>query len=203
MNNMIDIIFKLIKKMQRQFSLSLAIIGSMVSIMALLLLFYKDMAIDDKRFAIFIGALASIMGATLAYLMLETTRRMYNRKAVFVSYTHQDTDFVKMLAEDLKNMDIKPLIDRLELKVGDNIRQAVDEMIDRSDYFLVVISENSMKSDWAKKELEQAMARKKKILPILLHSGSIPSELSGVFYADFTEKYEIGLEQLKNTFSSK
>ena len=96
-----------------------------------------------------------------------------------------------------------PLIDRLELRVGDNIKQAVDRMIDRCDYVIYVSSENTKNSSWSNKEIEQAVKRDKKVLPVVLSDGTLPEILNGVYYADFTETYEHGISALERTFSGK
>jgi hypothetical protein len=193
------------KKLFQNWSLTMALSLSVVSIFIMIIYFGKELSFDERRqwTPVLIGVSASGFGVVIAYIMIVIMHLRRIRRTMFISYTHQDIEFVQKLAKDLEEVNIEPLIDRLELKVGDNIRQVVDEMIDRSEYFLFVISTNSMKSDWAKKELEQAMERKKKILPALLHSAEVPPELSGVFYADFTGKYETGLEQLKKTLSTK
>ena len=199
-----DRIYKSYIQMSRWLIVPLALAASMASILGLLFFFYKDIAYIEITWSpILGGVLASLIGGTAAVGMALTWLQIRTRRTVFISYTHQDADFVMKLAEDLKRMNLEPLIDRLELQVGDNIRQAVDEMIDKSDYFLFVVSENSMKSTWAKKELEQAMSRKKKVLPIVLHAPSVPQELSGVFYANFSEGYETGIGQLQKTFRAR
>jgi hypothetical protein len=201
---MSDRIYKFYIQMARRFIVPLAMVASMASILGLLFFFYKDIAYRETNlFPILAGVLASLIGVTVSVGMAWAWLQVRSRRTVFVSYTHQDTEFVMKLAEDLKRMNLEPLIDRLELKVGDNIRQAVDEMIDKSDYFLFVISESSMKSDWAKKELEQAVSRKKKVLPVVLHTPSVPKEISGVFYANFSEGYETGIDQLQKTFRAR
>jgi len=196
---MSDRILKVYRWFERS-RVPLAMAAPMVSIVALFFFFYEKTAWGS----ILGGALASVIGGILAVAAGLSLRWMRTRRiVVFVSYTHQDADFVMKLGEDLKRIGLEPLVGRLELKVGDDIRRAVDAMIDRSDYFLFVISESSIKSDWAKKELEQAMARKKKVLPVLLQNASVPQVLSEVFYADFSKEYATGIKQLQKTFGSR
>ncbi len=146
------------------------------------------------------GMIAALMGAGLAVALAQIMYGLRNRRSVFLSYAHQDTDFAMKLVDDLRKMNVEPIVDRLELKVGEDIRTAVDRMMEEADYFLFVVSDNSMKSDWTKKELEQAIARKKGVLPVVLNPKALPESLSGVFYADFSKEYEQGLFQLRKTF---
>jgi hypothetical protein len=146
-----------------------------------------------------LGIGGSLLGAFLAAFIVNL-RRFASRPRVFISYAHKDHEFVVKLAEDLRDLGIEPIIDRMQLKVGDDIHAAVDEMIDKADYFLVVISEASKTSSWAQKEIEQANKRGKRILPVVLSTSSIPSNISGVFYADFSKDYKEGVSQLARTF---
>ena len=152
---------------------------------------------DSLSFAV--GIVASVIGAVIAYSMAETLRFVRSKKIIFVSYTHSDSDFVNELIEKLSDLNVRFLVDRLELKVGDNIKSAVDNMIDSSDSIIFVVSKSSTESNWAQKELEQALSRKKKLLPVVLDRDAIPEPLSGLYYADFSESPEVGFEQLRKT----
>jgi len=175
------------------------VLAASASLVALMSFFLKDIG-SSTTFPLLTGVVASITGAAVAYaaaLAMKTVSRQ--APSVFISYSHQDTAFTDKLAKSLKDADVDPIVDRLELNVGDDIRSAVDDMIDRSDYFLCVISKNSAKSDWAKKEIEQAVRRGKRILPLVLDADAIPEPLSGVYYADFTNEFDAGLAQLLKT----
>ena len=45
------------------------------------------------------------------------------------------------------------------MKPGDVLRERINEGIEQANYFLVVLSENSLKSSWVKFELNSAMIR--------------------------------------------
>ena len=107
------------------------------------------------------------------------------------------------LVRELSDLNIQFLVDQLELKVGDDIKGAVDNMIDSADSIIFVISKHSAASNWAKKELDQAFFRKKKILPIVLDKEAVPEILSGVYYADLTEDPKAGFEQLRRSFKGR
>lgn len=187
----------------RKLSLVAPIVAALASVTAMSSFFLKGVE-ETRAYPLTIGVLASMLGAVVAYALARTYKLASRHvPAVFISYSHKDAQFAEILAAELERMDVEPIIDRLELKVGDDIRSAVDDMIDRSEYFLFVISRNSAASDWAKKEIEQAIKRDKRILPVVLDVGSIPEQLSGMYYADFTEDIEGGLAQLKKTLQPK
>ena len=174
-----------------------ASIASMAGVsMALVAFVYQ---LKSEWAPVALGIAGSATGAVAAAYFFHL-RRVASRPRVFISYAHKDNEFAVKLADDLRKFDVEPIIDRLELKVGDDIRSAVDDMIDRSEYFIVIISDASKASSWAQKEIEQATKRGKRILPVVLNPCSIPSDLSGVFYADFSKDYEAGLSHLVRTF---
>ena len=76
-------------------------------------------------------------------------------------------------------------------------------MIEASDFIIFIVSKSSANSAWAQKELEQAISSKKKILPVVLDKDCIPEILSGLYYADLSDGFEVGLEQLRKTLASR
>lgn len=176
----------------------IAAVASLASLSA----FAAELLPKDSQ-ALAIGVFASVLGALLAYSMAEAFRSIRSKQTVFVSYTHADSDFINVLIDQLSDLNVRFLVDRIELKVGDNIKSAVDSMIDAADSIIFVVSDSSARSNWAQKELEQALSRKKKILPVVLNKEAIPETLSGLYYADFSESPDMGLEQLRKTLGRK
>jgi hypothetical protein len=184
-------------------SVILAITGMLVALVALSQFFLKDG--DHSHLVEFVtGVAASLIGAAAAYFLSRATKFASGEKpVVFISYAHQDHDFAKSIVKALQTIGAHPLIDRHELKVGDNIRAVLNDMLDKSDFILFVVSPNSAKSDWGKNEIEQAMKKGKRILPVVLDRSSIPSQLSDLYYADFTKGFDEGFRQLLRTLRPK
>ena len=127
----------------RRMWLFIAMIASGVSILA-----FMTPLLGKNLTPYLLGVVASGLGATIVVAIVTTMGFIFNRTRVFVCYAHADSDFVIALADGLKSLNAVPLIDRFELNVGDDIRTAVDNMIDRADCFIFVVSEASSKSDW-------------------------------------------------------
>ena len=94
-------------------------------------------------------------------------------KNVFICHSSDDHDFVIQLAEKLKKDSIEVWIDDWEIDVGDSITQKVNEGLHKAGFFLIILSEHSINSDWVARELNSTLMRqinKKnvKILPVLL-----------------------------------
>jgi TIR domain len=85
--------------------------------------------------------------------------------------------------------------------VGDSIPEKIAQGLAESDFFLIVVSENSANSAWVKKELSGALVheierRKVIVLPIKLDNAQMPDTIRDKLYADFSHSYEEGLEKL-------
>ncbi|MCS0585185.1 toll/interleukin-1 receptor domain-containing protein [Massilia pinisoli] len=120
---------------------------------------------------------------------------------VFLSHSSADKPFVSKLAIDLKSRGIPVWFDQWELKVGDSLTQKIEDGIDKSGWLIVVLSENSIASNWVQKELRAAQARELQdkhvfVLPVVIDKCRIPTFLLDKLYADFTLSYERGLNHL-------
>jgi len=119
---------------------------------------------------------------------------------LFISYSHNDKDFVNTLAANLVKHKARVWVDTWELNVGDSIINKVQEAIQESSALLVVLSKSSVKSQWCNKEINSGLMREleeKKVfvLPLLLEKCDVPIFLKEKFYADFTENFDKGLKQ--------
>lgn len=91
----------------------------------------------------------------------------------FISYSSKDEEFAKRLHADLQAKGIRCWFAPEDLKIGDKTRHAIDGAIRVHDKLLIIISENSINSDWVEHEvengLEEEIKRKKTVLfPIRL-----------------------------------
>ncbi|WP_421976048.1 TIR domain-containing protein [Roseivirga seohaensis] len=126
------------------------------------------------------------------------------KKRVFISYSYQDKEFVEWLKTELQGLGLEIWYDKAEIQVGDSIKTKVNEGIQSSSAFILVLSNSSKNSDWVRYEMNSALllnAIKKgvAILPIKIDDSTIPSDLSGYLYADFSTNREQGLEILKRS----
>lgn len=104
--------------------------------------------------------------------------------SVFLSHSSEDKPFVRELATRL-------------------ILYGVKVWLDEADFFAVVLSGNSINSEWVQKELQAAMQkelskRKVVVLPLLLEDVDIPTFLRDKVYADFRkpEKFDDSFRKL-------
>lgn len=96
----------------------------------------------------------------------ETTRpKVEPRKtfqSVFISHSQKDIEFVKQLNSALRDKGVRTWFSHDDLEYGEKIHEAIFSAIDSFDRLIIVISENSMQSNWVSSELHRAMKRQRK-----------------------------------------
>jgi AraC-like DNA-binding protein len=123
-------------------------------------------------------------------------------KKIFISYSHHDKEFVSRLTVDLENTGIRVSLAVNDIYLGDYIAEKLGEGISKADFFLLVISSNSVKSNWVEHEYKTALNAQlpqgisPKIIPILIENVQLPILLKDIKYADFSTGYDRGLVQL-------
>lgn len=129
-----------------------------------------------------------------------TVRRSLKKK-IFISHSSKDRDFVVRLSNDLLDAGHQVWYSGWEIKVGQSIPKKINEGLAESSHLAVVLSPNSIASDWVQKELnstlmEQLNKQKIVILPILYLPCEIPMLLRDILYADMSKNYRAGLDRL-------
>jgi hypothetical protein len=77
----------------------------------------------------------------------------------FISYAHQDEAFAEQLHADLQQAGVTCWFAPHDMKIGDKIRPTIDRSIHAHDKLLLILSQNSIDSDWVEKEVETAFER--------------------------------------------
>ena len=88
-------------------------------------------------------------------LMSEGSSEPYHPKA-FVSHATADHPFVEKFAADLRANGVDAWYSGWEIKPGDSIRAKIDEGLEGCEYFIIVLSKNSINRPWVQKELDAA-----------------------------------------------
>jgi hypothetical protein len=97
--------------------------------------------------------------------------RSLKRWDAFISHASEDKDSVALpLAGALRNAGVHVWLDRFELRVGDSLREKIDEGLAESRFGIVILSPNFLAKGWPKRELNGLFALEesghKVILPV-------------------------------------
>jgi len=80
----------------------------------------------------------------------------------FISYSSKDHDFAERLYADLQSKGVRCWFAPEDMKVGDKIRQRIDQSIRIHDKLLLILSQNSIGSEWVEDEVEAAYDEERK-----------------------------------------
>src|SRR5258706_6849999 len=122
----------------------------------------------------------------------------------FVSYSHTDKEKVQYIIGRLQQVaNIKVWTDE-NLQPGMVWEAEIERALLGAFGLLVFISKGSLNSAIIRDELATAIAREKRVLPILLEHGvRLPLTLVRMQYVDFTTPdYSVGLERLIHSVNS-
>lgn len=104
---------------------------------------------------------------------------------IFISYSRKDIDFVRKLAGDLEKANYDVWWDLTDLRGGDEWVTRIAAAIEASDTVIVVLSPNSIESEWVRKEYTQAIGLHKRIIPIMFAPSPVPFALNTINYVNF------------------
>ncbi|MCI0551775.1 MAG: toll/interleukin-1 receptor domain-containing protein [Anaerolineae bacterium] len=104
---------------------------------------------------------------------------------IFISYSRKDIDFARKLAGDLEKAGYDVWWDLTDLRGGDDWVKTIPAAIASSQHVIVVLTPDSIESEWVRKEYTQALSLRKKIIPILLKATSVPFALNTINFVNF------------------
>jgi RNA-directed DNA polymerase len=92
---------------------------------------------------------------------------------VFIGHaSEQKSSIAKPIYDELVKAGIKTFIDSVEIKWGDSLTRIINKALADSEYFLAIISIDSVKKSWPEREMNAAISRlisgKQKVLPLFV-----------------------------------
>src|SRR5207249_3938300 len=79
----------------------------------------------------------------------------------FISHSSRDNSFVERLHADLQSKGVRCWFAPENVKIGDKIRERLDDSIRIHDKLLLVLSKYSVTSQWVEQEVEMALERER------------------------------------------
>ena len=86
----------------------------------------------------------------------------------FISYSSQDHAFAEQLHADLEQRGVQCWFAPHDMKIGDKIRQRIEDSIQEHDKLLLVLSEHSVESVWVESEVETAFEKERQQKRLML-----------------------------------
>jgi TIR domain len=138
-----------------------------------------------------------------------SVRRTPRPREVFLSHSAKDRDFVVRLADTLEHHDIRYWYSATHISGAKKWHDAIGRALARCDWFLVVLTPNSVRSSWVKRELLFALNEvryNERIIPVLLRHCDyrhLSWTLPEIQLVDFRKSFEQGGRQLMKIWKVK
>ena len=94
--------------------------------------------------------------------MSSLTGKAFDYYSCFISYSAKDSELAERLHSDLQDKGVRCWFAPEDMKIGDRIRGAIDQAIRLHDKLLLILSKNSIDSDWVEAEVESALEQEQK-----------------------------------------
>ena len=109
--------------------------------------------------------------------------------SAFISYAHEDQEFVLALVERLQGQGLDVRYDQVVLQIGDSLIRTISQEITQGDFLIGVVSPDSVASEWCQTELALAMNQginesRVKVLPVRFRGAQMPPMLQDAYWAD-------------------
>ncbi|GGG82036.1 toll/interleukin-1 receptor domain-containing protein [Paenibacillus radicis (ex Gao et al. 2016)] len=123
-----------------------------------------------------------------------------NNNRVFVSYSHKDRSYANILVDLLKKDGFNTWYDVENLNLGQDLHRQITEGLKSSDYYVLLVSENSQESNWIKfeRQIAENHLNKSKLNAIDL----VRKELSSYIF-DIDNRHDEKLMNVINKFIEK
>ena len=93
---------------------------------------------------------------------------------IFVSYSRADIDIVRKLVDDIHTKsNVHCWVDWNGIESGDQFVDVIINAIEKVDTVLFILSDNSMASEFARREIDYARNTGKKIVPVVVDGGKL------------------------------
>lgn len=130
---------------------------------------------------------------------------------VFISHSYQDKDFVNKLQQRLIGDGVQAFTNEKDVLEGVNVIEKITSALTKTDFFIVVLSNNSVNSSWVNFELSatklyEIQKEQNIIIPLVIDNCEIPFSLGQRLLLDFRYTFEDSYQKLLralNTDSTK
>lgn len=125
----------------------------------------------------------------------------------FISYSNEDKAFAENLVAELK--EIRDLwVDTWELELGDTLPLKIESGIERAKEFILILSENSLKSHWVQFESHMAFIKlledsNYRIIVVRIDNCKVPLRFKPFLYVDLPNNPKEAIAKLKDFISKR
>lgn len=105
----------------------------------------------------------------------------------FISYSHTDSDKVRVSVQTLYDNNIIPWWDQANIPPGANWRDEIQYALEKSSVGVLFVSQASLDSPIVRDEYRYFLNKKKLLIPVLCEMISLPAELQNINYVIYQD----------------
>jgi tetratricopeptide (TPR) repeat protein len=99
-------------------------------------------------------------------------------RSVFISHSSKDDRYAAEMEQLLRGLGFESVFnDAHSIRVDENFWKRIVRFIENCDIFVVILSQDSVASDWVNRELELARDNDKQIIPVIVEDCELPASL--------------------------
>lgn len=123
-------------------------------------------------------------------------------KEVFLSHSGLDREFAEKIVKLLRRHGVPVWAGPSSIRGSQQWHDEIGDALERCDWFVILLSPNSIKSKWVKRELVFALDEdryERSIIPVVIRAGNYRKFSWGLLsyqLVDFTEDFEKGCRAL-------
>jgi len=122
---------------------------------------------------------------------------------IFLGYSTADESFAREIQRALVKANVRVAVQPFELSHGDSISDSISKAITTSEFVILLISPDSLRSDWMMREVESLTSREWQqraitVIPVKIRPCVVPKYLSEWHVIDLSRSFERGLDRLVN-----
>ena len=126
----------------------------------------------------------------------EPTLQAATSDVVFVCYARDDEPFTRRLAADLQDAGTSIWMDSLNILAGADWDAEIERALVTAHVLLLVLSPAAEASSSVRNELSYALDRRRRVVPVMYRTCSLPLRLARAHWIDFRSDYNQGLARL-------
>lgn len=125
------------------------------------------------------------------------------KSRVFLSYSIADEHFARQIRDAFESANLPVAVNPFGLSPEDSISNSISKAIAASDFMILLVSPDALRSQWMMRELEALTSREWQqraitVIPVKVQPCVVPQYLSRWHVLDLTRSMHRGLERLVN-----
>ncbi len=92
----------------------------------------------------------------------------FQKPSLFVSYAHEDQFVTRWISTELESLGFEIFLDEQKLHLGDSLSSSLEEAVTTTDIFVLLITNSTLRSEWARFEFDLAFKTGRRACPVYL-----------------------------------